>query len=401
MPHPHPHPHDAPSSGKPAAPAHRPLLAALKPLKLKAQRTGWLPYMFPAIAGSLFLLVSGIGALIGPAAFWPPFCIAGLFFARDGYDILTVKLGLRIGDPRPCRRDGLDNFELMRQRRACRSFRLRGLADADREEVLCSIREHTRSDLMIGTSPVRLEHVVAPGLATWPTVGAREFIIAIAPREYDRVSIIDVGRALLKVVLDATRAGVATCCIGPGTDLSDAERLLGDRFDPEQDHVVCICALGYRSRFIPLASRVVTRAQTGRLPLEELFFADSALREPLALGEDRFARFEAVCEGARWSPSAFNKQTTRCAAVLDEGGKAVERFDFYATTASRYYAPVAVGIWCGSWEVGCETAGIPGRFGTLTAEERREPAASDLPRYQMSWFADGGAVEAGAAVIGV
>jgi hypothetical protein len=60
-------------------------------------------------------------------------------------------------------------------------------------------------------------------------VGAREFLVALAPHEYDRVSIIDVGRALQKVVLDATRMGVATCCIGPGTDQTDIQNLLGDR----------------------------------------------------------------------------------------------------------------------------------------------------------------------------
>lgn len=391
MTHEHPpRPHDAPSTRK----SPKRLLAKLKPLKLKIQHTGWLPYAFPALAGVLFLLLSAVGALIGPVVFWPLFCIAVLFLALDAFDILTVKFGMRLADPKPRRRDDLDSFELMRQRRACRSFRLRGLTDAHREEILGSIREHTRLDLLIGTSPVRLEHVIAPKLATWPTVGAREFIIAIAPREYDRVSVIDVGRALIKVVLDATRAGVATCCIGPGTDLTDAERLLGDRFDPEKDHVVCICALGYRSRFIPLASRVVTRAQTGRMPLEELFFTDSRLQEPLNLGEAPFAAFDACCEGARWSPSAFNGQTTRCAGVTDASGEAVQRFDFYATTTSRYYAPVAAGIWCGSWEVGCETLGIPGDFRVLTPEERGEPAAAELPRYHLSWIPGAATVEA-------
>ena len=251
-----------------------------------------------------------------------------------------------------------------------------------------SIRKHVRSTPMIGTSPIRLEHVVAPNLATWPSVGAREFIIALAPHEYDRVSIIDVGRALQKVVLDATRMGLATCCIGPGTDAKDVEILLRDRFVPGHDHVVCICALGYRSRFIPLASRVVTRFQTGRRPLDELFFADADLHTPLPVDQAPFSPFAPCYEGARWSPSAFNGQPIRCAAVTDEGGKAVERFDFYATTTSRYYAPVALGIWCGSWERGCQALGLPGHFQVLTPEQRDTKPTPDLPRYHVSWIAD-------------
>lgn len=360
--------------------------STLKHVKIRLSHTGWLPYMFTAVAGTLFLLASAVGALIGPAVFWPLFGIGALFFAIDAFDVVTVKFGLRIGDPKPRRRDDLDNFELMRHRRACRSFQLRGLTDADREGVMRSIREHVQSDPMIGTSPIRLEHVFAPTFATWPTVGAREFIIALAPREYDRLSIIDVGRALLKVMLDATRMGVATCCIGPGANLTAAQDLLGDRFVPGRDHVVCICALGYDSHFKPLASRVVTRAQTGRRPLEELFFTDSTLREPLPLDEAPFSTFGPCYEGTRWSPSSFNGQTTRATAVTDETGKAVERFDFYATTASRFYAPVALGIWCGSWEVGVRTLGIPGHFQVLTPEERGVQVTADPPCYHMSWI---------------
>ena len=367
---------------------HAPVRSALKRTKLRLQHTGWLPYTLTAVAGTLFLLISALGALIGTALFWPPFCVGALFCAINAFDVITVKFGLRTADPKPHRRDDLDDFELMRQRRACRSFQLRGLTDPDREELLRSVREHVQCDPRIGTGPIRLEHVVAPKLATWPTVGAREFLVALAPHEYDRVSIIDVGRALQKVVLDATRMGVATCCIGPGTDQTDIQNLLGDRFVPERDHVVCICALGYRSRFTPLASRVVTRVQTGRRPLDELFFADSRLDEPLPVDRDPFSLFGPCYEGARWSPSAFNGQTTRCAAVADESGKAVERFDFYTTTASRYYAPVALGIWCGSWEAGCRSLGIPGHFQILTPEERGAQPTPDPPRYHVSWIAD-------------
>lgn len=385
----HPSPtHDASSTDGASKTPHTSVRSALKRTKLRLQHTGWLPYALTALAGTLFLLVSAAAALVGPALFWPPFCISALFFAIDAFDVATVRFGLRLGDPKPRRRDDLDAFELMRWRRACRSFRLRGLTNADREELMRAIRKHVRSAPMIGTSPIRLEHVFARKLATWPTVGAREFIVALAPHDYDSVSIIDVGRALQKVVLDATRMGVATCCIGPGTDLVDIQDLLGDRFDPERDHVVCICALGYRSRYLPLASRVVTRVQTGRRPLDELFFADARLREPLAVDEPPFSLFGPCYEGARWSPSAFNGQPTRCVAVADTTGNAVERFDFYTTTTSRYYAPVALGIWCGSWEAGCQALGVPGHFQVLTPEERGVTAPLNPPRYHVSWIPD-------------
>ena len=67
------------------------------------------------------------------------------------------------------------------------------------------------------------------------------------------------------------------------------------------------------------------------------------------------------------------------------------RFDFYATTESRYYAAVALGIWCANWEMGCEALGIHGHFALLSAEERcvhDEKARPRLPRYDVSWVLD-------------
>ncbi|MCB0012296.1 MAG: hypothetical protein KDE34_10350, partial [Anaerolineales bacterium] len=62
------------------------------------------------------------------------------------------------------------------------------------------------------------------------------------------------------------------------------------------------------------------------------------------------------------------------------------RFDFYAATASRYYAAVALGIWCANWEMGCEALGITGRLDVLAAEARDAAPATGphLPRYDMS-----------------
>ncbi len=65
------------------------------------------------------------------------------------------------------------------------------------------------------------------------------------------------------------------------------------------------------------------------------------------------------------------------------------RFDFYAATASRYYAPVAVGIWCANGEMGCAALGIQGHFAVLSATERGIEDEGDrppLPRYDVTWL---------------
>jgi hypothetical protein len=66
----------------------------------------------------------------------------------------------------------------------------------------------------------------------------------------------------------------------------------------------------------------------------------------------------------------------------------IVRFDFYAATKSRYYAAVALGIWCANWELGCKSLGIHGHFTVLTAEERKvskNKTDQELPRYDISW----------------
>jgi hypothetical protein len=70
--------------------------------------------------------------------------------------------------------------------------------------------------------------------------------------------------------------------------------------------------------------------------------------------------------------------------VTDKNG--LERFDFYAVTASRYYAAVATGIWCANWEMGCKSLGIHGHFTVLSDEERGVQEQKDqLPKYDISW----------------
>ncbi|GAA4509327.1 hypothetical protein GCM10023191_070400 [Actinoallomurus oryzae] len=359
-------------------------------VKVRLQWTGWLQYLPTAVVAVAFLALSAMGALIGTwriPLFWLPFGIGALLLAVAAFDLITVKMGLRPREPMPRRRDDLDSFDLIHSRRSCRSFQRRDLTSADREELMRAIRDHTRPDHLIGTSPIRLEYVAAP-LTAWPAVGVHEFIVAIAPRDYDRLAIIDVGRSLHKVVLHATRMGVATCWIGPGADQTGIVTHLDGRFDPCEDHVVCVCALGYRSHFKPLTVRAIERMQHRRLPMTSLFFADSRLRRPLAVDAPPFSPFERCYEACRWSPSTLNSQTTRCAAVTDEAGRTVTRFDFYAATASRYYAPVALGIWCATWETGCDALGIKGHFQVLSPDDRGAHDAPALPRYDVSWIAD-------------
>ncbi|GHJ35510.1 nitroreductase family protein [Streptomyces sp. TS71-3] len=367
-------------------------LAALRRLKWRLQFTGWLQYLPTMIAGIAFLAVSAVGKLIGTwqmALFWPPFALGVLSLAAAAFDVITVKLGLRPSESVPPRRDRLDTFDLIRSRRSCRSFQSRDLTEAHREELLRAVREHIRPDHLLGTNPIRLEYLAAP-LTVWPTVGAHEFLVAITPRDYDRLAIVDVGRCLQKVVLHAGRMGVATCWIGPGADQTSIVTHLGDRFDPDRDHVICVCAVGYRSHFKPLTVRAIELSQNRRLPLDSLFFADPRSQQPLPVDTPPFSSFGRCYEVCRWSPSSFNSQTTRCIAVPDDTGQTVTRFDFYASTSSRYYAPVALGIWCANWETGCDALGIPGGFHVLTPDERGTADAPELPHYDVSWVAHPG-----------
>jgi hypothetical protein len=138
-----------------------------------------------------------------------------------------------------------------------------------------------------------------------------------------------------------------------------------------------------------------------RLPLSSLFFADSHFNEPLNVEAYPFNRFGRTYEVCQWSPSSYNGQTTRCVAVMESTHAKNEeiskkkprlaRFNFYAATESRYYAPVAVGIWCANWEMGCEALGIRGHFAVLSAEERDaqdEKTRFQPPIYNVSWILD-------------
>jgi nitroreductase len=280
-------------------------------------------------------------------------------------------------------------FELMRARRSCRSFQSRDLTDPHHAELMEAVQLNSQQERQLGQKPIRFEYVAAP-LTVWPVVGAHEFLVAIAPREYNRMSVIDIGRSLQKVVLHATRMGLATCWIGPGADQESIVQHLGGKIDPTKDHVICVCAIGYESMFKPLLIRFATVLQHKRLPLPELFFSDPSLTSPIKTDSPPFSEYGRCYEVCQWSPSSFNGQTTRCAAVIDQNGNqdGLARFDFYAATASRYYAAIALGIWCANWETGCAAMNKCGHFAVLSAKERGYEELTDLPFYDVSWVID-------------
>ena len=369
----------------------RKIAAGIVRAKIRLQFTGWLQYLLPIVFVLLFFLIGGIAHLLSARFLSIPFLVLGtLIFIIAIFDLVTVKFRLRFPERLPRRNDNLDLFDLMRARRSCRSFQTRKLTDADHKELMESVRVHTEGS-QIGESPVRFEYISAP-LTVWPTVNATEFLVAIAPKEYDRFAVIDVGRSLQKIVMDATRMGLGTCWIGPGADHVSIKQNMGDYFDSEKDHIICICAVGYKSNYIPIFLRIFNALFKHRLPLSELFLVDVDFEQPLDLDTSPFNRFGRNYEICQWAPSSYNGQTTRCVANTEESGD-LKSFDFYATTASRYYAPVAVGIWCANWELGCEAQGIKGHFSVLAAEERGindEKTCPQLPRYDVSWVLDEG-----------
>jgi nitroreductase len=370
----------------------RKLAAAIVRAKMRVQFTGWLQYMLPVPFMLVIFLIAGITRLLGGTQVANLFAFIGsLLLIVFAFDLLTVKFRLRFPECLPKRNDGLGTFDLMRARRSCRSFQTRKLTSADNSELMESVRLHSEAPT-IGKAPIRFEHVSAP-LTVWPTVNATDFLVAIAPSEYNRLSVIDVGRSLQKIVMDATRMGLGTCWIGPGADHASIMQQLGDRFNPQEDHIICVCVVGYKSGYIPLFIRIFNAQFYRRLPLASLFFADAQFEKPLDLDAFPFNRFGRTYEICQWAPSSYNGQTTRGVAVMEKDADAsrLERFDFYQTTESRYYAPVAAGIWCANWEMGCEALGIHGHAAVLSAKERGikdENALSLLPRYDLSWVLD-------------
>lgn len=359
--------------------------AFFKAVKKRLMFTGWLQYLPPIVASVLlffFCLILRALSLTGISD--GVLALAVLLMAIALFDLITVKYDVKPREKFPPRRDGMNAFDLMRARRACRSFQQRRLLVAHREELLdYAGRINDPDNKLIGTNPIRFEYVDFP-LTVWPVVGAQEFLVAIAPRTYNRQSVIDVGRNLQKVVHFATRMGLATCWIGPGADQSSIVKHLGERYDPGADHIICVCAIGYKSGYKPIFLRLMQKMQHRRLPLSSLFYTDPYFKDPVDEEKFPFNHFGRCYEVCGWAPSSFNSQPTRGVVILDKERDAVVRVDFYAGKDSRYYAPLALGIWCANWETGCQELGIGGDFKVLSKEE--VGADGGIPEYDVSWI---------------
>eukprot|EP00956_Cyclotella_meneghiniana_P002884 scaffold3416_cov76-Cyclotella_meneghiniana.AAC.3 len=364
--------------------------------KLYLQHTGWLQYIPPFLFGNVCLLISqglwyfsNANSTTSNLAAWSA-TIAKIFYTIGVFDILTIKLNiLRPPEPLPTRlgliKETCDAITIMQHRHSCRSFQPRKMMDKDREEILqISVKESKNT---IGKSNIRFEYVSKP-LNVWPCVNCQEFLVAIGPARYDRMAMIDVGKSLQKVVIHATMMGLGTCWIGPGADHNSIVAALGDdRYNSRTDHIVCVCAIGYKSTlFIPFALRIFNNVGRHRKPCTELFFADYTCRVPLDVATHPWDRYAKCYEAARWSPSSYNAQPTRAVGIHD-GKSDTVRFDFFSSTTSKYYAPVAVGIWLCDWEDACGSIGVKGKFVVLTNQERSidDPRLPELPVYNISW----------------
>lgn len=375
-------------------PLFRNLFTAVWRAKLRLQFSGWLQYIPPAVitlALFLFALIAYLVQIIPVAIPFAALC--GLMFLSLCFELLTVKLRLRPHERLPKRNDNLDLFDLMRARRSCRSYQIRKLTPDHHRELMEHVKTHTEEPKMT-KSPIRFEYVSAP-LTVWPAVNASEFLVAIAPKEYDRLAVIEVGRSLQKIVMDAVRMGLGTCWIGPGADHESIVRYLAERFDPDQDHIICVCAIGYKSRYVPMFIRLFNAQMDHRLPLQSLFFDNPQLSQTVNLESPPYRQFGRTFEICQWAPSSYNGQTTRCAAVTEKPGDGVDgrlaRFDFYSAIESRFYAPVAAGIWSANWELGCSALGKTGHFSVLSNSKRGIAKGSDeprLPHYEFSWVPD-------------
>ena len=357
-------------------------------IKVWLQFTGWLLYLANFVLVLVFLLIALLGAWIGGAPVilvWVPLGLAGILAAKLLFDIVTVRFKIRPAERLPEARNDMDMFDLMRSRVSCRSFQTQKLTPQHLEELLGAVKSHSARAHQLGTAPIRFEYIKAP-LVVWPVVGGQEFLVAIAPAEYNRVAVIDIGRSLQKIVIHATKMGLATCWIGPGADQHSIVAHLGDRFDAEKDHVICICAVGYVSRFKPLALYGMQRAQRKRNPLNELFFADGQFSSPLDCDSAPYDKFGRCYEVCQWSPSSYNGQTTRVGAVMDHNK--LVGFDFCAINHSKYYAVVALGIWCANWEMGCQALDQKGHLEILPIKDSQEYGDKSRPPCDMRWIVE-------------
>lgn len=353
--------------------------------KLSLQWSGWLQYVIPIPIILLIVLLALVAFLLNWVYIAYIFsAIALLLSIKVIFDLITVKFKIRFPESHPKRKDTLNASELMLLRHSCRSFQIKKLYKTDFEELMASVKKHM-SEPKFSSEQIRFEYISAP-IKVWPPVNASEFLVAIAPKKCNRLAIMDVGRTLQKVVIDATKMGLGTCWIGAGADHKSITTQLGNSFDPDKDNIICVCAIGYESIYKPLFISIFGKKMRSRLPIDSLFFTDYEMSHAIPIEEHPFKLFQKIFEACKWAPSSYNGQTTR-GIIISKNNK-VERIDFVATTTSRHYAAVASGIWCANWEMGCNEINIDGQFRRLNEMEissTLKQKGSIGPVYDMSW----------------
>ena len=98
-----------------------------------------------------------------------------------------------------------------------------------------------------------------------------------------------------------------------------------------------MCAVGYKSKYIPLFIRIFNAQFKRRSPLSELFFADADFEQPLDLDAPPFNQFGRNYEICQWAHSSYNppnRATThlwRRASGVQTGKWDLKRWKFTAT----------------------------------------------------------------------
>lgn len=346
------------------------------------QLSGWAQYVIPVVWAGL---LSGAARVCKQPLRAVLSLAAGTLLTRTLYDLATVKFGMHPAEPMPGRTASGSDLQAMLTRRSCRSFRPEGLNADDRQAVRHALRQELARQAP--RAGVRLE-LIRSAMPVWSAVGCRDFLVAVGPARYDRTAIIELAQTLQTIVTGLTRLGFGTCWIGPGRNPQAAAAALGDRFDPNRDHVVCVCAVGHPSRRVPLFMRVQGLVYHRRHPATELFFEDGNFTRPIDSTRPPLDRLQPALEACRWAPSSLNAQPTRAIVHLDRNRNSVERVDFWTTdTRSRFYAPIALGIWLANWQTATEALGLPGHF-----ERRQDPDSGSgsntrarRARYDVSW----------------
>ncbi len=342
------------------------MLNYLSRLKKKYMYTGWLQYVPVLVIAFMTSLVAIISRWLGFDIFsWILRTIALLLFLRFIYDLITVKYQLHPRERKTNVIKNRDVFQIMRERQSCRSFQ-KGYLDQD---DLAFLKQVIHDENVDQYDSFRFGdgiqfYCVKGNINVWPVVNATEFIVALVPATYNRLAIIEAGRRLERIVIKATRRGIGTCWIGPGADHESIKSMLGDRFDAHSHHILCVCAIGYPSKYIPLLIRGMNLKTRKRHPIDQVFFLENKMENSVKDNRSIFSRYENVFEAGRWSPSSFNGQPTRC--IVEEDPSSVT-LKLLTVKKSRYYSPVAAGIFLANCQMGFEALD---RKGTVFIEDK-------------------------------